>query len=1259
MRRLVTLLGALGVAGLAWRLLPAEGTVPAWRLRDLALLAAAALLLAALRALPLPILDRDTRAWPVVGRALFVGGMVTALAAGALQAAALPGAPLAPWLPVIWLVGVGVLLAGALLPGPVERYAAPAFRWVRDKQGGFMRQAAGDEGVAQAGVFGWSRGAALLLVLLIVAGTGLRVALALRQGPACAPAECALLADSASLQDTLLLQPLATLFGRLGADALTALRLAQAIVHALLLPALALALAPLATPAGVLLGTTLAAFGASTALAGSGAGPTVEAALLIPVAVAGCVAGLGGRAQPGGSMRAWAIAGLALGLLLRALPALSAAWLLWAAGAAALLLWRHGRATLSRALVLVGALAAGAALARLPLDLLLAPFNAALPWRESLAFAGSLAQSLRTTVGILLPAAALVGAGTLLRGGRRGAFLLAGAGLTVLALLRLGPAALGASDMRPALALLTPFLLLGAACAADQLMRTLLDAWRPSTRAELRPLPLVATALVLLLAVQATALVRALQQPALVVANSSDREALAAAAFVSSLRTSSTESGAAMPLLLAPPALLAHPALRVAAADELARGSLVELGPDAIPFTGEAPGGLVYLLPPADLATLNWLRAAYPAGSTLPLPAGDAAQPESPLSGEVPSSFAGAPIDAQLIAFQVRAAELAASRGLTQSLFAGPDWEESGAAQVTTGVGPLDWIWGVNAPLMPPYSAEWSGSLLLPTTGIYTFTAQANADALVSLQLDRRLVLDTSAGLAQQSDRFAAGAYRIDLRFRSGESPGNVALLWQGPGQDTAEPVPLNALHNPALPLRGLLVTTTSGNTWDGALLDQRIDPLLAPPAAPTDGPVSLIWQGQLGVPRAGEYLIGAVVDDSVLIHVAGQTLAERSGPAPLDAPATLEGSIYLERGWQPFSVRTVHTGDTAPSFTLYWQPPGLGPQPLDASAFVPIIGQLTEDDLTLPALEAADAGLGDDEFALTRDPSIWQLQRRIPPQQLPPLLLERAWTAGEPALCGDAIGQLNAPHGLAIDPTAGRIYVADTGNRRVVSLALDGSDFIVLPIEALQEPVDVAVLPGGDLLVLDTVAPNLVRFTPSTSARSDVPLVEGFYRPRGLDVDEIGQIYIADTGGGRVAVTAADGTVQAAMGGAGTTLGAGQPVDVVATGGAVWAIGAEHGRLWQLGSMGSLTAIQPTDTLLGPHLAHLNEKIILSDPARRLVLLLDGRGRPLGALADEGAFQRPTGVAVTPWPQMPSASLLAVADADGCTVSGWIGVLE
>ena len=59
--------------------------------------------------------------------------------------------------------------------------------------------------------------------------------------------------------------------------------------------------------------------------------------------------------------------------------------------------------------------------------------------------------------------------------------------------------------------------------------------------------------------------------------------------------------------------------------------------------------------------------------------------------------------------------------------------------------------------------------------------------------------------------------------------------------------------------------------------------------------------------------------------------------------------------------------------------------------------------------------------------------------------------------------GEFAGPKGVALDPASGRIYVADTGNARVVRLAPDGTveSTIALPLPASAVTPTVTAVPA------------------------------------------------------------------------------------------------------------------------------------------------------------------------------------------------------
>jgi DNA-binding beta-propeller fold protein YncE len=237
-------------------------------------------------------------------------------------------------------------------------------------------------------------------------------------------------------------------------------------------------------------------------------------------------------------------------------------------------------------------------------------------------------------------------------------------------------------------------------------------------------------------------------------------------------------------------------------------------------------------------------------------------------------------------------------------------------------------------------------------------------------------------------------------------------------------------------------------------------------------------------------------------------------------------------------------------------------------------------------------------------------------------------------------------------------LYVADTGNRRVVVIDLATqmvSQMIANP--AFQEPVDVEVGPDGSLLVLDAQAQAISRVERAMGEVTALALETSFYRPRGLAVDQTsGKLAVADTGGARVVLLDPAGVVLAQFGGPQTIMGQGQPVDALVDGGLLWTITAENGRLWRLDVMGSFVAIERSNTVDGPHLAALPGRgFFLSDPTRRTVLHLASSGQPLAQLVAPGQLVTPTGVAAGSVATGANGEdLLAVADSGACTVWLW-----
>lgn len=130
----------------------------------------------------------------------------------------------------------------------------------------------------------------------------------------------------------------------------------------------------------------------------------------------------------------------------------------------------------------------------------------------------------------------------------------------------------------------------------------------------------------------------------------------------------------------------------------------------------------------------------------------------------------------------------------------------------------------------------------------------------------------------------------------------------------------------------------------------------------------------------------------------------------------------------------------------------------------------------------------------------------------------------------------LSSPHGLTLDG-ANNLYIADTGNSRVVKVTPAGAGSVVaMGSVTLASPQGVALDQAGDLFVADTgnnriveVPSGLTAVALSITVSSGPAALSG---PIGLAVNVAGKLYIADAGGGhnRIVTVAAPyttGTVQ------------------------------------------------------------------------------------------------------------------------------------
>jgi uncharacterized protein (TIGR03437 family) len=149
----------------------------------------------------------------------------------------------------------------------------------------------------------------------------------------------------------------------------------------------------------------------------------------------------------------------------------------------------------------------------------------------------------------------------------------------------------------------------------------------------------------------------------------------------------------------------------------------------------------------------------------------------------------------------------------------------------------------------------------------------------------------------------------------------------------------------------------------------------------------------------------------------------------------------------------------------------------------------------------------------------------------------------------------LSSPKGIAVDPNSGNLFVADSGNNRVLrfprpvaqqgqitpdavigQLSFTSSGSLPVTSNSLNAPGGVAIGPNGDLFVADTGDNRVLEFPPgagtgtaairvygqpgmNSSAAPGQPSVQTLSAPQGIFVDPGTNLYVADTGSNRVVI--------------------------------------------------------------------------------------------------------------------------------------------
>ncbi len=673
-----------------------------------------------------------------------------------------------------------------------------------------------------------------------------------------------------------------------------------------------------------------------------------------------------------------------------------------------------------------------------------------------------------------------------------------------------------------------------------------------------------------------------------------------------------------------------HAAIRFIGGDR----KVVSLNPaEHIPLRQPPPQDALFIFEPKDEQMAQLLQQLYPTGEF---------QAHADRYGRI-----------LFYSFYIPAAAFDEAQGLHVTYFAGTDRTQPPVRQGRVAAIRFDYSSPNDQPLLPPFSAIYEGALLAPTYGTYRLVLTAEGGQ-ATLLLDGRVVLTVQDGTQSLDQTLAAGFQAIRLEYTTGEHPGILQLAWATPEDPNPQPIPADAFYTLPGASNGLIGYYYDNPTWSGQPVLVQRDLFIAPNDA-VPSPYSVIWVGKVAAPEAGTYVFGTRSDDGSLVYIDGQLVVDNGGQHGAEYK---EGAISLVQGWHEIRVLYSDMGGSR-AMELWWRPPGGSNKLLPSHYLRPVEGPLSEDEVlpplpvrsTAPTLApgAQPGGPLPPPDSIEAPEGISGELGDFAPQQ-PPVL----WTFGS---CGAEEGQLSHPSGVAVDEQ-GQVYVADTGNHRVVVLDDQGALVSVWgePGDGpgqFAEVFDIAMTPEGNVAVLDAANQVVSLWTPAGEFLRELGRDLALYHPRGLDVASTGDMFLADTGGGRVVQADAEGAILAAF--AGPNQG-GQPTDVVmGPDGFLYAPDPAEGVVWVLQPETGASRAAPgprSNTVESPHIATLPDgRVFLTDPEKGRVLVYEPGLRPLAQLgvqgSGEGQFNRTLGVAVT-------AGTVIVTDPDLCRVTAF-----
>ena len=629
-------------------------------------------------------------------------------------------------------------------------------------------------------------------------------------------------------------------------------------------------------------------------------------------------------------------------------------------------------------------------------------------------------------------------------------------------------------------------------------------------------------------------------------------------------------------------------------------------GPNALPFGDDRD--TVIVLDATEEADVSVIKTYYP-------------------RAEVQTTSYGGSQQPQLYKVFLPSSELAAVRGVRYAVYSG-----DGVREGTHPTMSLDAVAG--AP--PGGTFEMSSTLKVTTPATYTFSWEPPLDPSPSGAEPLAVLVDGATALEGDMLPLGSGLHTLTVRGATASAGPGKQLAWRSDREQRA-PIPETALFDPRqIAPVGLTAYVRQGEGFDGPVVTSRIDPILSAyfHTTPIPRPYTTEWVGKLYAPVAGMYVLHTEQISTSRLLVDGHEVVNNSAINTL-----MSGQIELTAGLHDIRLLYQDLADYSHMY-LSWTPPTKdGRYTIPARFLLPDMEQypavpstggwptVDEADDTVWGLNAASRQPGTQAPSATKPALPAEQQptstapaaQATPPTSAVPALPIRAAVV----LGGESDPALNRPLAGAADE-AGNLYVF-TEDGKVHRYGRGGEplgEWDVLNAEGKPVSEISAILAGdGRVTLLDAGTSTLIAYSPEGEEQGRAPLCQCFY-PRGVSVAPDGNLWVADTGLGRVIEVTPDGTLVSTLGEKGSDPG--QFVEPAAVSqapdGTVYVADVGNARVQSFDAEGKPIAQWPTGASNARDgsrvLATPDGNVLVSQQESQAVVLYDRQGQELARWA-------------------------------------------